>query len=349
MNEYLEAAAIAQVLDAAQTIVILQADNPDGDSLASSLALEQILGDLGKEPYLYCGVDIPSYLRHMPGWDRVNNELPKQIDAAIIVDTSSDSLLESLHKSGQKQRITSKPVIVLDHHPVTSSIDYATVYCNQVAVATGEVIYELARQLEWQLNHEAKKAIATSIMADSLGLTTSSTSARSIAIISELVAGGVSIAELENARRELQRKSPDIVHYKGRLLERIEYHGNDRIATLTIPWEEIEQFSQQYNPSVLALDDMRMTIDTAIGIVFKLYNDGHITGKIRANYGYPIATKLAEHFGGGGHAYASGFKIAASRPLNEVKSECIAYARELLDNLDKDTSDEAIQHAEPSA
>src|SRR6266508_434019 len=100
METYPEAKQIGEILDAAQRVVVLQADNPDGDSLGSALALEQILGDMGKEPILYCGVDIPSYLRYLPGWDRVTRDLPGQFDASIIVDTGADSLFENLEKSG---------------------------------------------------------------------------------------------------------------------------------------------------------------------------------------------------------------------------------------------------------
>ena len=39
---------IQELLSDKKDIVIVQADNPDGDSLASSLALEQILHDMGK-------------------------------------------------------------------------------------------------------------------------------------------------------------------------------------------------------------------------------------------------------------------------------------------------------------
>jgi len=49
--------------------------------------------------------------------------------------------------------------------------------------------------------------------------------------------------------------------------------------------------------------------------------------------------------GGGGHAYASGFKVVGGKPFNEVKSECIKTATELLDKLDKESSDETTQHA----
>jgi bifunctional oligoribonuclease and PAP phosphatase NrnA len=344
MQIYEEAQKIRDLVENAKRIVILQADNPDGDSLGSALALEQILGDLGKEPFLYCGVDIPTYLRHLSGWDRVNRDVPNQFDMSIIVDSSADSLFETLAKTGQRQWIAAKPCIILDHHDVTVTIPYVTVVCNKPAVATGEVIYELAKQLDWPINLSARNMIAVSILADSLGLTTGATTARSIHIVAELVEGGVRIPELEEKRREMMRKSPDLVHYKGTLLQRVEYAYDNRIAMITIPWEEIEKYSAAYNPSMLVIDDMRLTENTDIAIAFKLYNDGHITAKIRCNYGRGIANDLAQTFGGGGHPYASGFKITNARPFNEVKSECIAKATELLDKLDKEASDEAIQH-----
>lgn len=345
MSTYPEAEQIQAVLAPARRVVIVQADNPDGDSLGSALALEQIVGDLGKEPLLYCGADIPSYLRYLPGWDRVSKDLPPQFDAAIIVDTSTDSLLENLQKSGQRAWLAAKPVVVLDHHAVEASVPYAKVLCNHPAVATGELIYELAQQLKWPLNLSAKHLLATAIMSDSLGLTTEATSARSIAIISELVAGGVKIAELEQARRELMRKSPELIAYKGRLLQRIEYAAEGKIVSVTIPWEEIEKYSPEYNPSMLVLDDMRLSSNARVAIAFKLYNDGHVTAKIRANYGFPIANELAQHFGGGGHAYASGFKVTDGRPFNELKSECTTLAAQLLDKLEQGKSDETLQHA----
>lgn len=339
---YPEATDIQKILDGAQRVVILQADNPDGDSLASALALEQILGDMGKEPMLYCGVDIPGYLTYLEGWDRVSKELPTKFDASIIVDTSADSLFEKLEQTGQKGWVGAKPVILIDHHATEASITFANVNCNYPAVATGEVIYELAQQLQWPLNLTAKNRLVTAIMSDSLGLTTEATTARSIHIVAELVEGGVSIAALEQKRRALMRKSPELVRYKGELLQRVEYSANNRIATVTIPWAEIQKYSPLYNPSMLVIDDMRLTTDTEVAVAFKLYNDGHITAKIRCNYGFGIAAKLAEHFGGGGHAYASGFKIINGRPFNEIKSECIKVATDLLENLKQETTDEAI-------
>jgi phosphoesterase RecJ-like protein len=330
---YQESPKIGELIAVANKILIIQADNPDGDSLGSALALEQIIDSLGKEPILYCGVDIPTYLHHLPGWDRVEKNVEGNFDLSIIVDTSSISLFNSLEKSSLKGALTKKPCIVLDHHAVESTIDFATVSCNKKAVATGEVIYEIAKDLNWILNNAANERLASSIMSDSLGLVSEGTTPRSIYIIGDLVSAGVNLAALENARRDLMRKSPELVRYKGELLQRVNFYNNNRISTVTIPWEEIEKYSHDYNPSMLVMDDMRLVEGTDVAIAFKVYNDGKITAKIRSNYGTSISGELAKHFGGGGHPYASGFKISGSehRTIDEVVEECIKVATELLE------------------
>src|SRR4051812_1998393 len=107
---------ILQLVQDAQKILIVQADNPDADSLGSSLALEHILGDLGKDVYMYCGVDVPTYLRYLNGWDRVLNEVPSNFDLSIIVDASTYSLFDQIEKAGKWGTLKSKPTVVLDHH-----------------------------------------------------------------------------------------------------------------------------------------------------------------------------------------------------------------------------------------
>lgn len=320
---------INDLIDQSKLIVIAQADNPDGDSLASALALESILHNQGKEPILYCGVEMPKHLHHLSGSDRVSKELPKKFDCAIIVDCSSINLFEIAQKSGELNWILAKPTIILDHHDVNSTIDATINYNKTDAVSTGEVIYSIAKESDWQIPKDAADMIAVSILADSLGLMTQGTTSRSIRIIADLVDMGVNLPALDEARRATMRKSKELVNYKGELLQRIEYHNETDIATITIPWDEIERYSNQYNPSILVLDDMRLTEGNKVAIAFKTYPDGKITAKIRCNYGYPVAKDLAEHFGAGGHAYASGFKVT-SRPFEEVKQECLEVTSQLL-------------------
>ncbi|MBX4197589.1 DHH family phosphoesterase [Candidatus Saccharibacteria bacterium] len=333
MTDNADVLKLKELLADAVKIVVVQADNPDTDSLASALALEQILEDQGKDVSLYCGVDIPSYLEYISGADRVSNELPKQFDLSIIVDTASNALLEQLDKTGQKAWLAAKPSMVIDHHATAPTISFARLVITRPAVATGEVLYELAKQLDWPLNTQSKELLAMAILSDSLGLTSEATTARSIHIIAELVEGGVALAQLESARRESMRREAELVHYKGRLLQRVEFLDNGRIAAITIPQDEIDTYSPLYNPPMLVLDDMRLAKGTQIAVAFKVYKDGKVTAKIRCNFGIGIADKLAEHFGGGGHPYAAGFKLQDGRDFEALKQEFIATASRLLDGV----------------
>lgn len=325
---------IKQIIDDATRIVIVQADNPDGDSVASALALEQILHDLGKDPIMYCGVDLMgSHFANLPGWDRTVNTLPNQFDASIVVDCSVSRLFEQLQKTNQFGFLKAKPMIVIDHHDLESDMDFAKViYNHKGASSTGQVIAEIAQQLKWSLGDVAKRMITSSILSDTLGFTSEMTSPEALRIVADFVEQGLSLAELEDARRSTMRKSLALVQYKGELLQRVQLHGGGRVATIDITWEEIEKYSNQYNPSMLVLDDMRMIEGVEVAIAFKIYQNGRITGKIRCNYGTQIAGVLGEAFNGGGHPYAAGFKELHCSNFPELKQQVITKATELLDD-----------------
>jgi phosphoesterase RecJ-like protein len=323
-------------IDKYEKFLLVQADNPDADSLASALALEQILAAKNKGTALYCAVDIPSYLRYLPGWDRVSTEVPKEFDAVIIVDTTAINLFEAAERAGALSWIKAKPSLVIDHHGTEPTLDFADIVHQEAAVACGELIYDLAQENKWQLSQTAKEMLAVAILSDSLGLISESTTSHSINVIAELVEKGVVLAKLDHARKAMQKKSPGIVRYKGELLKRLEYSPDQKIAIIQIPWEEIEKYSHEYNPSMLVIDEMRQVEKVTTAIAFKTYPDGRITAKIRCNYGYPIAAKLAENFGGGGHPYASGFRVIGSKDYNEVKRQAIELGSQLIEEIDNE-------------
>ncbi len=317
----------------AQHVLVLQADNPDGDSIGSALALEAILSELGKRVTLSCAVDIPAHLRYLDGWARVQKELPKDADVTIIVDTSTETLFEHYENSGNMAWLKTKPIIVIDHHTETEGISYATTSIIEGAVATSEIIYRIALELEWPLPIDACDMMAVSIMSDSLGLTTDATTPESFRVMADLVERGASLAKLDNARRELMRKEPELIPYKGQLLERVAFDESGRIASVVIPWKEIERYSPLYNPSMLVMDDMRLVVGVDIAIAYKVYLDGKITAKIRCNFGKAIGSDLAKEFGGGGHPYASGFKITDGRKIEDIHRAVTEKAGLLLDEV----------------
>ncbi len=297
-----------QLITDAKKIIVIQAENPDGDSLGSSLALEEILGDLGKEVILYCPVEIPKYMRYIQGWDRVVSDFDTSADLAVIVDTSADVLLSKvLDAPGVRHYLESHPVLVIDHHTTDSTLSFEHTMLSADVVASGEVIYALAASNNWTINQQAAENLLVAIMSDSLGLTTQNVTHETFYVVGKLHELGARNHIIEERRREFMKKSPEILKYKGELIERIEYLLDGKLALVHIPWNEIQQYSDQYNPSVLVLDEMRLVEGVELGIAIKTYPDGKLTGKLRGNL--PIAETVAGYFGGGGHKYAAGFRV----------------------------------------
>ncbi len=303
------------IISAANHIVIIQGENPDGDSLGSSLALEDILAEQGKTVTMYCAIDMPKYLRYVPGWDRVVNDFPFGADLAIIVDTAAEALIEkALAAPGIRHFLESHPVIVLDHHGENDEDDAQNdlafeheFVLSGTAAATGELVYELATKAGWHITPAAAELLYISIASDTLGLTTQSAIHGTFQTVADLVKHGAVPAETELRRREFMKKPADILAYKAELIKRIEYHLDGKLATVHIPWEEIAEYSDRYNPSVLVLDEMRLVEGVEVACAIKTYPDGKLTGKLRCNT--PVAVNIAGYFGGGGHSYAAGYKI----------------------------------------
>lgn len=295
------------LIDSAQKIIIIQAENPDGDSVASSLALEEMLGDLGKEVVLYCPVEIPKYLRYINGWDRVVQDFDPKADLAIIVDTTADVLLSKvLDTPGARHFLETHPVLVVDHHTTAPTLSFDHTLLSEDEVATSIVLYHLAVHAGWEISAQTAENLLIALMSDSLGLTTQNVSPESFFVAGKLVDLGASNAAIEERRREFMKKSPEILSYKGELIGRIEYFLDGKLALVHIPWEDIQSYSDQYNPSVLVLDEMRLVENVQLAVAIKTYPDGKVTGKLRSNI--PIAETVAGYFGGGGHVYASGFR-----------------------------------------
>ena len=318
-----------RLINEAKKIIVVQAENPDGDSVASSLALEEILGDLGKQVVMYCPVDIPKYLRYIIGWDRVVSDFDTSADLAIIVDTSSDVLLSKvLETRGVRHYLESHPVLVIDHHTTKSTLTFDHEMLSiDTAISTSEVIYKLAKDSEWNVNSQAAEHLLAAQLADSLGLSTQTVTPESYRIASELTELGAHVANIEERRREYMKKSPEILKYKGELLGRIEYFLDNKLAVVHIPWEEIQAYSDQYNPTVLVLDEMRLVEGVQIAVGIKTYPDGKLTGKLRSNK--PVSEQVAGYFGGGGHQYAAGFRVYEE--YDKVIHELLTATQKALD------------------
>lgn len=317
-----------EFIDGKQKICIIQAENPDGDSLGSAVALDYLLE--GKEVLLYCPVDIPQYLHYFADWSRVSIEFDWKADGYIIVDTAAEVLLSKLlEDSAIKNKLYSAPVLVIDHHETEDDLRFPHEAIIETRPSCTEVIYEIAKACKMPVGKEAAEAIFQGLLSDTLGLTSASVTAETFEIAAELTRLGAEISVLEDKRREFMKKSPRILDFKADLIHRIEYSLDGALATVHIPWEDIAEYSQEYNPNVLILEEMRLVEGVKVAVAVKTYPDGKVTGKIRCDSSAPVADKIAGFFGGGGHPLAAGFRTYDTT-YDEVVRDLVNFIPGLL-------------------
>lgn len=313
-----------------KSLCIIQAENPDGDSLGAAIALDYLLSD--HEISLYCPVDIPKYLHYFKDWSRVTNEFNFRADGYIIVDTAAEILLSKLiDDAAIKNRLYSAPVFVLDHHETEDDLNFPHDKIIENRPACCDLIYHIAKEQNIEINKDAAEAIFQGILSDTLGLTSASVTAETFETAAELTRLGADVSVLEDMRREFMKKSPRILDYKADLIKRIEYSLDGQVATVLIPWDDIREYSDEYNPNVLILEEMRLVEGVKVAVAIKTYPDGKVTGKIRTASEAPIAEKIAGYFGGGGHPFAAGFRTYDTT-YEEVVNDIIKITPELLSN-----------------
>ena len=289
-----------------QHICIIQAENPDGDSLGAALALDEALA--GKEISLYCPVDIPKYMRYFEDWSRVEIDFPYKADAFIIVDTASSTLLSKLlDDAAIRNCLYSAPVLVIDHHETAPDLDFNFESIIEPLSSCCALLFRIFTEQKIEINAQCAENLLYGILSDTLGLTSPSTTAEDFRAAATLMDDGAKVAEMEERRREYSKKSARILDYKADLIKRIEYHLDGKLATVLIPFEDIQEYSDEYNPNVLILEELRLVEGVEVAVAIKTYPDGKLTGKIRSSL--PIADQIAGYFGGGGHPYAAGFRI----------------------------------------
>ena len=309
-------------------ICIIQAENPDGDSLGSAIALDYILED--KDISLYCPVDIPKYLHYFPDWSRVTNEFDWKADGYIIVDTAANILLSKLlDDSAIQNRLMTKPVFVFDHHETPDDLSFPHEAIIEQQPSCCDVIFNVAQSLKLPINKNAAESLLSGILSDTLGLTSASVVADTFRKAAELTELGANISELEERRRDFMKKSQRILDYKADLIKRIEYSLDGMLATVHIPWDDIREYSDEYNPNVLILEEMRLVENVLVSVAIKTYPDGKVTGKIRTDSSAPFADQIAGYFGGGGHPFAAGFRTY-DMSYDEVVAELVPLVNRLI-------------------
>ncbi|HWV56570.1 MAG TPA: bifunctional oligoribonuclease/PAP phosphatase NrnA [Longimicrobiales bacterium] len=319
------------VLAGAAHVVLATHVNADGDGAGSQAAAAAWLLATGRRCSIINPTPFPeSYTFLLPEREvlaeygtEAANEALDQADAFLVLDTAEPSRLGKLVR-----HFGDRPVVILDHHPVSDTVLRGTALQDPTACATGELVYDIVRRdlgpdAAWP--DAAVIGIYTAIVSDTGSFRFANTSSRAHAIAADLIARGV---DPEYVYRRVFASVP---------LRRIEIL-RAALATLEVDpvlplsWISIPpEVSRTLNPGAEDVEGIveyaRSIQGTEIAILFRETADGATKVSFRSS-GDADVNALARRFGGGGHAKASGAIIP--RPLRKATGIVLDAAREVL-------------------
>jgi phosphoesterase RecJ-like protein len=310
-------ASIRDRLKQAERVLIAAHVRPDGDAIGSLLGLGLSLQAAGKQVQMVVRDGVPDNLLHLPGSGQIITHPDNNFDTFVAVDSGE------LKRIG-KEIIPRQPDIQIDHHVTNSR--YALInLVEPEAVATAAILAESLPKWDLPITKDVASALLTGILTDTIGFRTSNMNASALRVAADLVDHG---ADLPNLYFQgLVSRSIEAARYWGLGLSTLQQ--KDRLIWATL--RETDRLAVGYN----SLDDADLTdilssiSDADISVLFIEHSPDIIKVSWRSQPGWDVS-KIAEQFGGGGHAAAAGAEIPGA--LEEVQASVLDTTEKLLIN-----------------
>ena len=304
-------------LSKAQNVLVASHVRPDGDAIGALLALGLALQGVGKTVQMVLQDGIPASFRHLAGSEQVQNEPKGDWDTFISVDCADFKRLGKVFES------IAKPDINIDHHITNEKFGKINLIEGE-EVATSAILTNCLPQWGLEITPPVAAALLTGIVTDTLGFRTANTTPESLRQAAMLMERGANLPDLYS--RALVRRSFPAARYWGAGLSSLERKDGLVWGTLTV----IDRKAAGYGGNDDAdLINIISAIDgSKVGMIFVEQTDNHVKISWRALEDGIDVSKVAKHFGGGGHAAAAGADIPGS--LEEIQPQVLKTTWEML-------------------
>lgn len=309
--------AIAKALLKGQKFFVAGHQNPDGDSLGSTLAVCSFLRRLGKEVYPFSNDRPGDDLFFMPGLDSINfSVLPDEFDFDTMIllecsDKNRGGNLEPLFDSV-------KTVINIDHH-ITGE-NYGTInYINAQASSTAEIITQLFEYMKAEITPDEATCLYTGLVTDTGRFLHSNTSSESLRVGAVLLSRGADIQKINTII--YNTKPYKELKLLGRALEKLNLLNGNTLAEITLTGRDFELLGVDPRHTQGIVSQPVMIPSVEVSALLR-EEPGRIAVNLRSK-GRIDVSKIAVLFGGGGHARAAGFKVEGAK-LDEIKKRLLS-------------------------
>lgn len=302
--------------------------NPDGDSLGCTLTMTSLLERLGKTVYAYADPAVGNDLKFLPNLEKIHvGVLPANpdFDTVILLECSDRQRggdLESVLKPA-------KTLVNIDHHLVSDAYGHVN-HIDSVASSTAEIIFQLFEASgEDNLLPPPDEAtcLYTGLVTDTGRFVHSNTTAEAMRVGSALVALGADVNKINQVI--YFTKSYIELKLLGRALEKMEMRFDNKYSQIILTRRDFETFGATPAQTQGIVSQPTMIPGVEVSALIKEEPD-KVSVNLRSR-GSADVSRIAQLFGGGGHARAAGFKVT-----DKTVSDVADALAEVVYNVVKD-------------
>jgi phosphoesterase RecJ-like protein len=293
-------------LRAADRLIVVTHENPDGDALGSLVAMRDILAALGKDAPAFVDpreLPLPHEYRFLPLREVVTSP-PADIAERTAVFLDCGSLernpAEAFRRPGMH-------ILNIDHHH--DNTRFGTVnLVDPDASSTAEIVWDLMHGLGVQPTPRIAEALYVGLITDTGRFMYENTGPRAHRMAAELIEAGVEVPRLY---RQVYEGVPyGKLALLARGLAKTRRYDNGRLTVTELDACDFAESGAEESYSEGVVDHLRAVEGTAVAVLVRdriNAADGGRKVSLRASDDRVDVSRIARLQGGGGHRQAAGF------------------------------------------
>jgi phosphoesterase RecJ-like protein len=318
-SEYSVPGKLLDAVTSAETIAVIGHRDPDGDCIGSQVAMGTALRTLGKRVSLVNSGPFGTFYLNKKKRDFVK-EPPADCDLYVVLDTPS------LQRIGTNpEMIDPAKTIVIDHHVTNDRFGFCN-WVEETLISTAEMVYLVINEIdESLLTSEISQELLNAICADN-GYFQHIRKHKSFSLLVsyQLIQKGAD--PLLSYNILYGNKQLNNAFFLAECINRIQSIGQGRVLWSWMSYKDKRTFGPIPFDSASIFSQMLQVKGVEMAVLFKEYKNKRIDMSFRSRKEADVS-KVAAHFGGGGHVLAAGASLQGS--MTKVQNQVLEYIRSL--------------------
>lgn len=307
------------IIKSSKKILLLSHVNPDGDTLGSMCAMYSMIYDRFKiKADMSMVSNLPYNYKFLPNIELAQRYFDQSLvyDLVIALDIASEERMRDSKIFFDKAKTT----INIDHHKTNPNYGKYNIV-NPDASSTGEVLYNIFKENNWEISKNTAECLYVAIMTDTGNFRFENTSSTAMRAAADLIDYGANPNILY--KKCYETKTKNLVMFQNYCVNKAEFLKDNKIVYTTVYKKDLERFSAGDDYTDGISETLRSIDSTEVAFVVKEVDSK--TTKVSMRSKHTDVAKICEKFGGGGHTYAAGCTIKAGindaikKLINEIK------------------------------